>query len=78
MSAINAQFVRQLRRRRALSNAAKDLHDGGTAITGLPEARGCEQIKDRTALPTTIVGNDWPAPPVGRLIRTERMAAWTV
>jgi hypothetical protein len=78
MGAIDGQFVGEMLGRRTLSDAAQDLDDSGAAIASLPEDRGGEQVEDRAALPTAVIGNDWSSPSVGRLIGRKRMAMWTV
>jgi len=78
VGAIDTQLVGQMLGRDALSDAAQDLDDGGTAIAGFPPDRCSEQVKDRTALPAAIVRNARSPPPVGRLICGERVTAWTV
>src|SRR5262245_40606135 len=78
MRAIDGQFVREMQGGDALSNAAQDLDDGRTAIAGLPEDRGGEEIEDRATLPTAVIGNDGSASSVGCLTGRERMAVWAV
>jgi len=78
VGAIDAQFVGEMQARDALSNAAEDLHDGGTAIAGLPPDGSSKQVKDRAALPATLVRNDRSSPPMGCLICTKRVTARTV
>jgi len=78
MRAIDGQFVGKMLGRGALSDAAQDLDDGGTPIASLPEDRGGEQVEDRAALPTAVVGNDGSPPTVGCLRGSERMAVWAV
>jgi hypothetical protein len=78
VGAIDAQFVGQMLGRNALRDPAQDLDDGGTVIAGLPPDRGGEQVKDRAALTTALVGNERSPPPVGRLIGRKRMTARAV
>ena len=78
MGAIDRQFVREMLGRRTLSNAAQDLDDSGAAIAGLPPECASEQIKDGTALPTAVIGNDRSPPSVRCLIGAKWMAVRTV
>jgi hypothetical protein len=64
--------------RHALGDSAQDLHDCGTARAGLPANRAAEQLEERTARKATLVGNDRPAPALGRLIGREWLRARTV
>jgi hypothetical protein len=78
MGAIDGQFVHEMLGRRTLSDAAQDLEDRGAARASLPEDRGGEQVEDRAALPTAVIGNDGSPPTVGCLTGRERMTARTV
>jgi hypothetical protein len=78
MRAIDAQFVGEMQGRYALRDAAQNLDDRGTAIAGLPEECAAEQIEDRAALATAVIGNDRASPSMGRLIGRKRMVLWTV
>jgi hypothetical protein len=78
MSAIDGQFVGQMLSWDALSDATQDLNDSGTTIAGLGEDCEAEQVEDRAALPTAVIGNDGSASSVGCLTGRERMAVWTV
>jgi hypothetical protein len=78
MGAIDGQFVGVMLGRDTLSDAALSLDDGRTAIAGLPPDCGCEQVEDRAALPTALIGNDWSSPSVGRLIGGKQMAMRTL
>lgn len=78
MRAIDGQFVGEMQSGNTLGDAAQDLDDGRAAIARLPEDCGGEQVEDRTALPTAVIGNDWSASSVGRLTGRERMAVWAV
>jgi hypothetical protein len=78
VGAIDSQFVGEMQGWGALRDATQDLHNRGTAIAGLPEERAGEEVENGTALAAAIVGNNWPPPAVGRLIRGQWVTARTV
>ena len=78
MGTIDAQFVGEMQGRNALRDSTQDLDDRGTAIACLPPECAAEQVKDRTALPTAVIGNEGTSPSVGRLIGGKWMALRTV
>jgi hypothetical protein len=78
VSAIDAQFVGEMQGWDALRDTAQDLDDRGTAIAGLPEECASEEVEDRAALSTAVIGNEGASPSVRRLIAGKWMALRTV
>jgi hypothetical protein len=55
LGAIEAQFLRQMLGRDALSDAAQEQHDLATGVAGLAPTSAGEQVVDRPALATAVV-----------------------
>ena len=74
---VQFQFLRQLRGRNALSDAAKKQNDLGARLMRLTENRSREQVEDRSAFSTSVVHDRRAMPIMRRLIERQRMSVRT-